>query len=196
MRVHMRETVAQRAPTTARRTARFPGRARWPSRSPTSSALRASASSSRSTSSSDVANRLSVLVGDVVNPPVRFVKTIGDAAMLVSPEAPALLEALLDLIDAADEEGEEFPQLRAGLTYGPVLTRGGDWFGRPVNLASRDHDDRARGQRARDPRRARRRCATLRSTGRRPAPRRVRGVPEPVSLYRARRAAADTDRRS
>ena len=84
-----------------------------------------------------VANRLSALVADVVNPPVRFVKTIGDAAMLVSPEPAALLDALLDLIDAADAEGEDFPQLRAGVTFGPVLTRGGDWFGRPVNLASR-----------------------------------------------------------
>ena len=34
-----------------------------------------------------VANRLAALVADVVDPPVRFVKTIGDAAMLVSPDA-------------------------------------------------------------------------------------------------------------
>ena len=84
-----------------------------------------------------VANRLAVLVADVVDPPVRFVKTIGDAAMLVSPDPVAMLDALLRLIDAADQVGEEFPQLRVGVTYGPVLTRGGDWFGRPVNLASR-----------------------------------------------------------
>ncbi len=84
-----------------------------------------------------VANRLSVLVSEVVDPPVRFVKTIGDAAMLVSPEPEPLLTAMLDLVAAADAAGPAFPQLRAGVTYGPVLGRSGDWFGRPVNLASR-----------------------------------------------------------
>ena len=41
------------------------------------------------------------------------------------------------LIDAADAEGEDFPQLRAGAAIGQALPRAGDWFGRPVNLASR-----------------------------------------------------------
>ncbi len=41
------------------------------------------------------------------------------------------------LIDAADAEGEDFPQLRAGAALGLALPRAGDWFGRPVNLASR-----------------------------------------------------------
>jgi adenylate cyclase len=72
-----------------------------------------------------------------VDPPVRFVKTIGDAAMLVSPEPEALLDATLALVAAADAEGEHFPQLRAGVALGPALARAGDWYGRPVNLASR-----------------------------------------------------------
>jgi adenylate cyclase len=67
---------------------------------------------------------------------VRLVKTIGDAAMLVSPEAGALLEATLSLIESA-EEIEGFPQLRGGAAFGPALNRSGDWYGRPVNLASR-----------------------------------------------------------
>ena len=84
-----------------------------------------------------VAGRLEELVLDVIDPPVRFVKTIGDAAMLVSSEGEPLLDTTLALVDAADAEGEHFPQLRAGLAAGEALSRAGDWFGRPVNLASR-----------------------------------------------------------
>jgi adenylate cyclase len=84
-----------------------------------------------------LAVRLEALAGDVAEPPVRLVKTIGDAAMLASPEPEPLLGAALRLIDAADAEGEEFPQLRAGAAIGQALPRAGDWFGRPVNLASR-----------------------------------------------------------
>ena len=84
-----------------------------------------------------LAVRLEALAGDVADPPVRLVKTIGDAAMLASPEPEPLLGAALSLIDAADAEGEDFPQLRAGAAIGQALPRAGDWFGRPVNLASR-----------------------------------------------------------
>jgi adenylate cyclase len=73
----------------------------------------------------------------VVEPPVRLVKTIGDAAMLVSQESEALLHTSLALVQAADEAGEEFPQLRAGVAVGEAIGRGGDWYGRPVNIASR-----------------------------------------------------------
>src|SRR3954453_6204593 len=75
-----------------------------------------------------VAGRLEELVLDAIDPPVRFVKTIGDAAMLVSPEGEPLVGALAGLGDAADAEGEHFPQLRAGLAAGEALSRAGDWF--------------------------------------------------------------------
>jgi adenylate cyclase len=84
-----------------------------------------------------LAMRLELLATEVAVAPVRLVKTIGDAAMLASPEPGALLEATLSLIEAADGEGEDFPQLRAGAALGAALPRAGDWFGRPVNLASR-----------------------------------------------------------
>jgi adenylate cyclase len=84
-----------------------------------------------------LAVRLEELAGDVAEPPVRLVKTIGDAAMLASPEPEPLLGAALSLIDAAEAVGEDFPQLRAGAAIGHALPRAGDWFGRPVNLASR-----------------------------------------------------------
>jgi len=87
-----------------------------------------------------VAGRLTALATDVAQPPVRLVKMIGDAAMLVSSEARPLLEAVLDLLAAVEAEGEEFPPLRAGIACGEGLSRGGDWFGAPVNLASRITD--------------------------------------------------------
>jgi adenylate cyclase len=68
---------------------------------------------------------------------VRLVKTIGDAAMLVSPEPAALVDAALTLVEAAEGEGEDFPPLHAGIALGPVVSRGGDFYGRSVNLASR-----------------------------------------------------------
>jgi adenylate cyclase len=84
-----------------------------------------------------LAARLEALASDVAVPPVRLVKTIGDAAMLASPEPEPLLGAALQLIDAAEAEDDDFPQLRAGAAIGQALPRAGDWFGRPVNLASR-----------------------------------------------------------
>ena len=84
-----------------------------------------------------VAGRLAALASEAAGGPVRLVKTIGDAAMLVSPEPAALVEAALALVDAADAEGEDFPPLHAGVALGPVVSRGGDWYGHTVNLASR-----------------------------------------------------------
>ena len=84
-----------------------------------------------------VAGRLEEMASAVAEPPVQLVKLIGDAAMLVSDEPAVLLEAALRLVEAADEEGERFPQLRAGVAWGPTLGQAGDYFGRPVNLASR-----------------------------------------------------------
>ncbi len=84
-----------------------------------------------------VAGRLEEMATAVAAPPVRLVKTIGDAVMLVSPDAHALVAAALELTAAAEAEGEEFPWLRAGLAYGPTLPQSGDYYGRSVNLASR-----------------------------------------------------------
>ena len=87
-----------------------------------------------------VAGRLTALAADSAQPPVRLVKMIGDAAMLVSPEPRALLDTVLTLLDRVEREGEEFPPLRAGIASGEGLSRGGDWYGAPVNLASRITD--------------------------------------------------------
>jgi adenylate cyclase len=82
-----------------------------------------------------LACRLSDLAHDVVSTPVWFVKTIGDAVMLVCPEPAALVSTVLELIEVAADN--ELPQLRAGVAMGPAVSRAGDWFGSPVNVASR-----------------------------------------------------------
>lgn len=82
-----------------------------------------------------VTRRLTELAAEAAVAPVRLVKLIGDAAMLVGP-AEQVLEAALGLIEASEAE-EGFPLMRAGLAKGPALERAGDYYGRPVNLASR-----------------------------------------------------------
>jgi adenylate cyclase len=75
-------------------------------------------------------------VDDATRSPVRLVKTIGDAAMLVAPDAPPLLDTVLELVEGSREDDEK-PLLRSGIASGEALPRAGDWYGRPVNLASR-----------------------------------------------------------
>jgi len=85
-----------------------------------------------------VAGRLSDAALEAAVPPVRLVKTIGDAVMLVSPrEVDPLLDTALGLLELWGDGQEELPQLRVGIACGEALGRGGDWYGRPVNLASR-----------------------------------------------------------
>lgn len=82
-----------------------------------------------------VAGRLGVLTQAKISSPVRLVKTIGDAVMLIAPEPRPLVEGCLELIEAAEQEG--LPTLRAGVACGPAVNRWGDWYGSTVNLASR-----------------------------------------------------------
>lgn len=133
-----------------------------------------------------VAARLEALVLEVVEPPVRFVKTIGDAAMTVSPEAEPMVAAALALVDAAEAEGDAFPQLRAGLAAGEALSRAGDWFGRPVNLASRVTAIARPGSVLATA--AVREAAPDSHSWSKAGIRRLRGVPEPVALWRVRGA--------
>lgn len=86
-----------------------------------------------------LAHRLGEMAREVAVPPVRFVKTIGDAVMLVCPEPVPLLEAMLALACAAEAD-PTFPRLRVGMAFGEAVSRAGDWFGSPVNLASRVTD--------------------------------------------------------
>ena len=83
-----------------------------------------------------LANRLADLARDTAVPPVRFIKTIGDAVMFVCPDPAPLLDAVLKLVEITDGDND-FPRLRAGIASGSAVSRAGDWLGSPVNLASR-----------------------------------------------------------
>jgi adenylate cyclase len=83
----------------------------------------------------DLTGRLFELASDAARGPVRLVKMIGDAAMFLSPESEPLLDAVVGLVESAGTG--EIPPLRAGVARGLALGRGGDYYGRPVNLAAR-----------------------------------------------------------
>ena len=137
-----------------------------------------------------VAARLEELTREVVNPPVRLVKTIGDEVMLQSTDTVALLEATLALLDAADAQEDDFPQISVGMARGEAISRGGDWFGHPVNLASRVTSTARPGsvlvtEEVKDA--AGEDDYTYSFAGER----RLKGVNEPQKLFRARRSQGD-----
>ena len=132
----------------------------------------------------DVAGRLEELASDVAEPPVRMVKTIGDAAMLASDNPDALLAAALALVDAAEAEGESFPAVHAGLAFGEALPRGGDFYGRPVNLASRIADFARPGSVVAD--KELREAANGDWSWSRVGSRRLKGIKGNLELFRAR----------
>ncbi len=66
----------------------------------------------------------------------RIVKTIGDEVLFqVDDPAEAALVAI-ELLERAEAD-DRLPELRAGLAYGPVVSRLGDVYGSTVNIASR-----------------------------------------------------------
>lgn len=139
-----------------------------------------------------LAQRLETITMQVVRPPVKLVKTIGDAVMLTSAAAAPLVDAGLELLEAADAAGGDFPQLRVGSALGLALNRAGDWFGRPVNVASRITQIARPGSMLVE--REVREAAPDDYRWSYAGERRLRGVREPVPLFRARRldgASAD-----
>ncbi len=67
----------------------------------------------------------------------RVVKLIGDEVMFVSVEPQAAIAIAMSLVE---EFREDHVTPRGGLAYGKLLARGGDYYGRIVNLASRIGD--------------------------------------------------------
>jgi len=137
-----------------------------------------------------LAARLENLARELVRPPLQLVKTIGDAVMVASGDSGPMLDFALDLLDAAEGEGEDFPQLRAGAALGRAVTRAGDWFGRPVNLASRVTQIARPGSLLVE-RELREAVPEDRYRFSYAGERRVRGVREPVRLFRVRPARED-----
>jgi adenylate cyclase len=66
----------------------------------------------------------------------RIVKTIGDEVLFVADEASQIAHIGLELVEER-ERNEDFPELRVGLAWGPVVARLGDVGGPVVNVASR-----------------------------------------------------------
>jgi adenylate cyclase len=66
----------------------------------------------------------------------RVIKTLGDSVLFVTENATAGVETALQIVDTIAVE-EQLPDVRVGLASGPVVTRLGDVFGSPVNLAAR-----------------------------------------------------------
>ena len=139
-----------------------------------------------------LAHRLGELAREVAVPPVRFIKTIGDEVMLVSPEPVALLEAVLDLVDATEGD-DDFPRLRAGIATGMAVSRAGDWFGSPVNLASRVTSAARPGSILVSEQTYEAIADDERFTWSFAGARHLKGIKSDVKLFRARRATAEND---
>ena len=66
----------------------------------------------------------------------RVVKFLGDAVMFVAPTVPTLATIATALVNHP-KAADAGLVARAGIAYGDVLAQDGDYFGPPVNLASR-----------------------------------------------------------
>jgi adenylate cyclase len=66
----------------------------------------------------------------------RIVKSLGDEILYLCDDALAATRLALEFVARCDDD-PEMPDVRAGLAYGPVISRLGDVFGSTVNLASR-----------------------------------------------------------
>ena len=129
-----------------------------------------------------VAGELARQAVSLTEAPVRLIKTIGDAAMFISPEPAPLVGVALNLVAAFEEQG--LPSLRAGIAFGPAVSRAGDFYGHSVNLASRVTGIARPGsvlctQEIRD---AAADAYAWSSTGKH----KLKGVSSPIPLFRAR----------
>jgi adenylate cyclase len=66
----------------------------------------------------------------------RIIKTIGDEVLFVADSPRQGADLAMELA-ARGETDEDFPTLRVGLAYGPVLSQLGDVYGPVVNVAAR-----------------------------------------------------------
>jgi adenylate cyclase len=66
----------------------------------------------------------------------RIIKTIGDEILFAADRPEDTAQIALELVETHLHD-EDFPQLRVGVAWGPVLNRLGDVFGPTVNIAAR-----------------------------------------------------------
>jgi adenylate cyclase len=75
--------------------------------------------------------------GLVVDHGGRVIKNIGDEVLFVTEDAASAAEAALTMTARGSDPDDDFPEVRAGIAYGDVVSRLGDVFGPTVNIASR-----------------------------------------------------------
>ncbi|MCB0894166.1 MAG: adenylate/guanylate cyclase domain-containing protein [Nocardioides sp.] len=75
--------------------------------------------------------------GLVVDHGGRIIKTIGDEVLFVADRAADAAETALLLTERGADHDDPFPEVRAGLAHGAVVSRLGDVFGPTVNIAAR-----------------------------------------------------------
>jgi adenylate cyclase len=66
----------------------------------------------------------------------RVIKTLGDSVLFVSEDPTGAMEIALSIVDVIGND-KRLPDVRIGLATGSVITRLGDVFGPPVNMAAR-----------------------------------------------------------
>jgi len=76
-------------------------------------------------------------LGLVVDHGVRIIKNIGDEVLLVADDVSSAVEIALLMTARGRDDGDLFPAVRAGISYGDVVSRLGDVFGPTVNIAAR-----------------------------------------------------------
>jgi class 3 adenylate cyclase len=140
------------------------------------------------TTATTILNRFSTLVRNTAH---RYdgtvVKQIGDGFLTVFLDAPSAVRAVADLHRHLCDE-PQFPAMHAGIHYGPVLYREGDYFGETVNIAARllAHADRHEIVLTAT---ARRRAGELDEIAFHPLGMHdIKGFDEPFELYRAENA--------
>lgn len=67
----------------------------------------------------------------------RIIKNIGDELLIVADSPQDIAEIALELVARGQDPDDEFPAVRAGVTYGDVVSRLGDVYGPVVNIAAR-----------------------------------------------------------
>jgi adenylate cyclase len=67
----------------------------------------------------------------------RTIKTIGDEVLFVADDVAGAAEIALTMTARGTDPADDFPEVRAGLAYGDVVSRLGDVFGEVVNIAAR-----------------------------------------------------------
>ena len=75
--------------------------------------------------------------GLVIDHGGRVIKNIGDEVLFVAEDVAQAADAALLMTARGSDPDDRFPEVRAGVAYGDVVSRLGDVFGPTVNVASR-----------------------------------------------------------